>query len=113
LPGLGLSSLVNLRTLHLVIAPRDLTLILTFVLDLLWNLPSIHIEEIILKFLPLNDTTRESVVKPPQSKTPPLLPVLKQLEITADPDTDGDHSWVPEMIRKQFSAYHERGILIT
>jgi hypothetical protein len=112
LPSLGLPTLTNLRSLSFVFFPRDLTLLCTFITDLLWNLPSIQIEKLSLKFLPLYDTVKANVVKP--SETAPDLPLLKEFRIDFDFDSSlsRNYDWVGEMLMAQFLTYHERGILV-
>ena len=90
-------------------SPPDLSHLLTFVTKLLWNLPSVHMESITLKFLPIYDTTKKSVTKP--SKPPPTLPLLKKLEIAFNFESEVDYGWVIGLLKKQFSGYHGRGIL--
>ena len=110
IPSIGLHTLVNLRSLHLIILPLDLVMINMFITDLLWNLPSIHLEAITLKFLPIFDTVERCVVNP--LKPPPRLPQLKKLHISFNFDNLEQHSWVGEMLRRQFSLYNKRGVLM-
>jgi hypothetical protein len=91
-------------------SPPDLSNLLTFITNLLWNLPSEHMESITLKILPIYDTIKKSVTKP--SKPPPALPLLKRLEIAFNFESEVDHGWVIGLLKKQFSRYCKRGILL-
>lgn len=106
---LGFPALTNLQSLYLIMGPPDLSTLLTFISNLLWNLPSVHMESITLKFLPIYDTTKKSVKKP--SKRPPALPLLKKLHIAFNFESDVDYSWVAGLLKEQFANYCERGIL--
>ena len=108
--ALGLPVLTNLKSLHFIMSPPDLSNLLTFITHLLWNLPSVHMESVTLKFLPIYDTTKKSVIKP--SKSPPTLPLLKKLEIAFNFESEVDYGWVLGLLKKQFSKYEKRGILL-
>lgn len=89
--------------------PPDLSTLLVFISDLLWNLPSVCMESITFKFLPIYDTEKKSVIKP--SKAPPILPLLKKLHIIFNFDSNVDYSWVTGLFKEQFLGYYERGVL--
>lgn len=106
---LGFPALTNLQSLHLIMGPPDLSTLFTFISNLLWNLPSVHMESITLKFLPIYDTAKKSLIKP--SKRPPALPLLKKLHIAFNFESDVDYGWITGLLKKHFAKYCERGIL--
>ena len=106
---LGIPALTNLQSLHLIMGPPDLSTLLTFISDLLWNLPSDHMESITLKFLPIYDTAEKSVIIP--SKPLPALPYLKKLHLLFNFDSNVDHRWVTGLLKEHFVSYCKRGVL--